>query len=372
MSRLLVISSAPLINKNDKYFAYSPYESEMRIWAKYSSSIEFCCPVWLEDRGLLNSKLGFKINKVYTLKEFDVKSLKGAFKAVFSSFFNCFVLFKAIKKAEHIHLRCPGNMALLACFIQIFFPKKVKTAKYAGNWDPKSKQPWSYKLQKWILSTVFLTKNIKVLVYGEWENQTKNIKPFFTATYSEKDKEEIEVRVLKDEIYFLFVGALTIGKQPLYALEIVHELIQKGHNVFLDFYGEGNQREVLERYIKENNLEEYISLQGNQAKEIVESAYKKSHFLLLPSKSEGWPKVVAEAMFWACLPIVTKISCVSYMLNNGDRGVLIEEVLQNDVLKIERILKSSQLYNEKAQKAISWSREFTLDKFENEIKKLLQ
>ena len=60
---------------------------------------------------------------------------------------NCNTLYKSIKKSDVIHLRCPGNIGLLACFIQILFPKKNKTAKYAGNWDPKAKQPLSYKLQ---------------------------------------------------------------------------------------------------------------------------------------------------------------------------------------------------------------------------------
>ena len=70
-------------------------------------------------------------------------------------------------------------MGLIGAIVNILFPNKQKTAKYAGNWDPKSKQPWSYRLQKWILSNTFLTKNMQVLVYGEWPNQTKNIKPFF-------------------------------------------------------------------------------------------------------------------------------------------------------------------------------------------------
>jgi len=73
-------------------------------------------------------------------------------------------------QADYIHLRCPGNMGLEA-LVQMLFPNKPKTAKYAGNWNPKSKQPWSYRLQKWILSYTFLTQNMQVLVYGEWSNQ---------------------------------------------------------------------------------------------------------------------------------------------------------------------------------------------------------
>ena len=44
---------------------------------------------------------------------------------------------------------------------------------------PKSKQPWTYKLQKWILSNTFLTRNMQVLVYGEWESELQKYKTLF-------------------------------------------------------------------------------------------------------------------------------------------------------------------------------------------------
>ncbi len=100
-------------------------------------------------------------------------------------------IFKSCKKADHIHLRCPGNIGLLGCFVQIFFPKKIKTAKYAGNWDPQSKQPVSYKIQKFLLKNTILTKNMQTLVYGKWKNQSKNIKPFFTASFSDSEIEPL-------------------------------------------------------------------------------------------------------------------------------------------------------------------------------------
>jgi glycosyltransferase involved in cell wall biosynthesis len=375
MKKLLVISSAPLIKIEQTYSAYSPYEKEMQIWARHAKSIAFCCPIWKDSRGLLNAPISFKIDTIIPLKEFDIKSISSLIKSIYFSISNCFIIFKAIKNADHIHLRSPGNIGLLASIVQIFYPKKIKTAKYAGNWDSKSKQPWSYRLQKWILSNNFLTKNMQVLVYGKWENQSKNIKPFFTATYSEKEIQNSEVRIQKleknNEIKFLFVGTLSPGKQPLYVLELIIELVKKGYNATVNFYGEGNQRAALEEYIHANNLENRVVLKGNQTKEEVEKAYKNSHFLVLPSKSEGWPKVVAEAMFWNCLPIATKISCVPYMLDYGHRGILLEEHLDKDVLQIQSILEDENKYQIMSQKAQVWSREYTLEFFEAEIKKLL-
>lgn len=373
--KLLVISSAPIVEIDDKLHLYAPYEKEIQLWAKHAGTIQFCCPVWREDKDLLITPISFKVDAIVELQEFDITSFSNKLKAISLAFVALIKIFKAMKQADHIHLRCPGNIALLACLVQILFPNKQKTAKYAGNWDPKSKQPWSYRLQKWILSNTFLTRNMQVLVYGEWEGTSKNIKPFFTATYSEEEMERlgvVETRRLGEEIMFLFVGTLSKGKQPLYVIQLVEELYKRGKNVILELYGEGSLRKELELYITQNNLESIISLKGNHSRETVLKAYQSSHFLILPSKSEGWPKVVAEAMFWGCVPIASPVSCVSYMMGNGSRGVILQEELNQDVDQIEAVISKQEVYQKMASEGQTWSRQFTTDKFEAEIKKLLR
>jgi glycosyltransferase involved in cell wall biosynthesis len=263
-------------------------------------------------------------------------------------------------------------MGLLGCLVQILFPNKPKTAKYAGNWDLKAKQPLSYRIQKWLLSNTFLTKNMQVLVYGEWENSTRNIKPFFTASYFEKDKIEVSPRTLTGKIAFVFVGTISNGKQPLYAIQLVEKLQQQGYDVQLAIYGEGAERNPIENYITEKALESLVFLKGNQSQETLKKAYLENHFVILPSLSEGWPKVVAEGMFWGCLPIASRVSCVPNMLANGNRGLLLDMNLEEDANKIINLLQDNNLYQEKVNNAIQWSRQYTLDVFDNEIKQLLQ
>jgi glycosyltransferase involved in cell wall biosynthesis len=369
--RLLVISTAPLIFKNDTYFAYSPYAKELVYWAKNVDEITFVCAVWPDDRNFLNTQIDFPITKVYQLKEMDLTTFKNSVRAFFYSFYNCFILYKAMKSADHIHLRCPGNIGLLGSLIQIAFPKKKKTTKYAGNWDPKAKQPLSYRLQKWIVSNTFLTKNMQVLVYGEWKNSTKNIKPFFTASYLESDKTVVNPKEFGTIISFLFVGTLSNGKQPLYAIQLIEQLHKSGRNVQLTLFGEGNEREMLEKYISKNKLETFVFLKGNQNQEVIKNAYIANHFVVLPSLSEGWPKVIAEGMFWGCLPIASKVSCVPNMLDEGNRGLLLAMNLSKDVQQISLLLDTNESYQLMVEKAMDWSRKFTLDVFENEIKRLL-
>jgi len=354
------------------YFGYEPYVREMNLWIKNVSEVLIVAPLHPTPKTPIQEFYQHQNVEFVAVPNFDITNFKRLFTSLFLMPKIAWKIYQVMKRADHIHLRCPGNIGLLGCFVQILFPSKPKTAKYAGNWDPKAAQPFTYRLQKWILGNTFLTKNMQVLVYGEWKNSSKNIKPFFTASYFEKDKVEVKPRALNGTISFLFVGTLSNGKQPLYAIQLVEKLLKKGHNVQLTVYGEGSERAMLEHYISENKLENTIFLRGNQNQETVKKGYIENHFVVLPSLSEGWPKVVAEGMFWACLPIASKVSCVPNMLGNGEKGLLLDLKLDEDVAKIESILNDSDLYQSKAYKAMQWSRQFTMDVFEREIKLLLQ
>jgi glycosyltransferase involved in cell wall biosynthesis len=276
-----------------------------------------------------------------------------------------------MQQTDHIHLRCPGNIGLLGSIIQILFPEKNKTAKYAGNWDYNSKQPFTYQLQKKILSNTFFTKKMKVLVYGAWENSSKNIIPFFTATYRQNEIIQVEKTLLQQHINFIFVGTLVKGKNPLYAIRLIENLLEKGLNVKLEFYGDGIERENLENYIIKNKLQKNVYLKGNKRQDILKIAYQESHFVILPSESEGWPKAIAEGMFWGCVPIATKVSCVPYMLNYGKRGILLTMDAKLDIEQIMATIENKLEFEIQSKNALDWSRDFTLDKFEIEIKKML-
>jgi glycosyltransferase involved in cell wall biosynthesis len=357
---------------SDDYFGYEPYVREMNLWIKNVSEVIILAPIKDTPKSPIQDFYQHKKIVFNSVPSIEFTTLPKAVVSVLRIPKIVWKIYQTMKSSDHIHLRCPGNIGLLGCLVQIFFPSKPKTAKYAGNWDPKSKQPITYRLQKWILNNSFLTKNIHVLVYGEWENTSKNIKSFFTASYFEKDKIAVNPKTLNSKISFLFVGSLSNGKQPLYAVKLMEMLNNKGYNVALTLFGDGSERSVLEDYIMQQNLASFIFLKGNQDQETIKKAYLTNHFVVLPSLSEGWPKVVAEGMFWGCLPIATKVSCVPTMLDKGNRGVLLSLNLTEDCKAIETLIMNQELYQDKVHNAILWSRQFTMDAFENEIKLLVQ
>tara|TARA_R100000935_G_C2840189_1_gene170544 strand:- start:1319 stop:2428 length:1110 start_codon:yes stop_codon:yes gene_type:complete len=356
-------------NKN-AYYSYEPYIREMNLWLNSVEEIIVVAPKIsavpdaIETAYLHNNISLRKIPSISFLNFSQVILSLIKFPRI------CYQILKAMNEADHIHLRCPGNIGLIASILQIFFPKKSKTVKYAGNWGPNSKQPLSYRLQKWILRNTFLSRNIKVLVYGDWPKQSKNIVPFFTASFSETE-EALHNKDFTSPFKFIFVGTLSSGKRPLFAVKIIEALMGKGIPVKLEIYGDGELKKEIKEYIAIKNLNPFVSLMGSCKIEELKGVYKSSHFLILASKSEGWPKAVAEAMFFGCIPIATSVSCVPYMLDHGKRGMLIEPDLDKAVLSVISYLKDENKLNEVSNQAIIWSRQFTIEKFEKEITSLI-
>lgn len=357
-----------------KFFAYGPYVREMNLWFNHVSEVIVVAPKRNQfqpdpiDLAYEHPKIVF-----VTVPEFDFLTWRSRTKAIVNLPLIFAKTLLSMSKADHIHLRCPGNMGLVGAVAQFFFPGKPKTAKYAGNWDPKSLQPFTYRLQQRIISNTFFSKKMKVLVYGDWGSSNPNLVSFFTASYHNNERVPTQARLLgiNQLIRLIFVGSLHPGKNPQISCETVVELRKRGLNVRLDLFGEGQERQSLQHFIEVNKLTDCISLHGNVSSETLKRAYQESHFLVFASESEGWPKAVAESMFWACLPLTTAVSCVPQMIGEDKRGVLVSKNAEEIADKIYFLLRNSEVYSKKCEAAKQWARNYTLERFREEINKLL-
>jgi glycosyltransferase involved in cell wall biosynthesis len=386
--KFLVVTDAHLIQQDGKKVAYAPYVKEMDLWMRHVDEVTFICPDSIKATLLAQAFLRQNFNQI-GLRRLEFHTLWSAIISMLTVPYQFFVLCFAFAKADHIHLRCPGNLALLASVAQIFFPSKKKTAKYAGNFDPNAAQPIAYRWQKRILSNTFLTKNIDVLVYGEWPQQTKNIRPFFTATYSENSRGSF-TKEFKEPYQFIFVGTLSQNKNPQLLVELIKQLNKEGVAAQAHFYGDGPMMEELKIMTTSHSRPCYFY--GNQSSEVLKVAYEKAHFSFLASQSEGWPKAVAESMWYGCISIATPVSCVPWMLgikeklneenkqvdfindldlkSVGSRGLIYTDKDQT-ILNLKSLLRNPAVIKMMSQNAKDWSQDYTIEKFEREIIKLV-
>lgn len=370
--KLAIFTLVEHIENDGKYYGYAPYVREMDLWNAHFNEVLVVAPVSKKNKiDALTIPYQHSNLDVIDVPVFNIKSIGSIFKLLFLLPNITFKMARAMRQADHLHFRSPSNIAAVAAGVQIFFPSKKKTMRYTGNWDPNSKQPIGYRFQKYLFSNPFLTKNMTALAYGNWPNTSKNVQPFFAATFSNTEKEDFVLRDYNSELKFVFLGALVSGKRPLLAIQIIELLLGKGLNCTLHICGNGILKDELQDYISDKNLEKNILLCGNKDKDEIKEVLKQSHFTILPSKSEGWPKALAEGMFFGSIPISTKISCVDWMLSYGKRGILIEPNAELAAEEISKIIREERL-NEMAKAAQKWSQNYTVEKQKAEIETILK
>lgn len=370
--KFLVVTYTPTLRIGIDYHSYSPYVDEMDVWFKYADEYRIISPNTYPTDFLSKP---FKSDNIqyYHIPFIALNILGTAIKSLVFLPYVLFQLFRAMSWANHIHFRSPGNVTLIASIVQIFFPSKTKSVKYAGNWAPNSNQPLSYRIQQTIFRSTTLSKNIKVLVYGEWPNETRNIYPFISATYKEGEKVLFKNREYSKKIKFVFIGAMVLGKRPLLTVKIIQSLLDKGIATELHMFGDGYLIDKVREYTRDNNLNEFIFVHGNQDKKVLKECLHDAHFTILPSKSEGWPKAIAEGMFFGAIPISTKISCLPWMLDYGKRGILIKNDLNDAVdVIVNQLEQGDEFLNEMAREAMTWSQQYTVERLESEIEKVIK
>lgn len=369
--RFLVISHAPHFVKEGRIYSYGPLVKEMVLWEKRVEHMVVFAPKMEATTDPINLPYLQIQTRLISSLSLNFTTPGQSLRSFFKLPWIMFKMWSEILKADHVHLRCPGNLALIGCFVQVLFPFKKKTAKYAGNWDKESAQPISYKVQRWMLSNTWLSHNISVMVYGQWPDSTQNIKPFFTASYYEKDFISFQKPPIQKSINLIYVGGLFPAKNPMTAMRVLNLLVSKGIDVNLVFCGDGPERVQIQQYAETKNLEAHVRLLGNVNAEQVKEEFIQAHFLIFLSDSEGWPKVVAESMSWSCVPITSRVSCVPQMVGFGERGVLVPNDPEKIASKIIELKLNPEELKQMQTKSRVWARQFTLEKFGEELGKLL-
>jgi glycosyltransferase involved in cell wall biosynthesis len=370
---LLIATHAPHAMDEHGLFAYGPYVREANIWVQHFDRVLVAAPPEKGPRSAIHQYYRHAHWQWVPLVAFNMVSFSGFLKLPWAVIVNGFRLLRCMRTAHHIHMRCPGNIGLLALFLQTLFPRKRKTIKYAGNWVDAT-SVLSYRLQRALVANSFLMRNSTALVYAPESYRTPLLMPTFTASYSEREQ-MVALRTLGSHIRFVFAGTLTANKRPLEAVQLIMHCLPRFHalgkTATIDLCGEGPQRQVLMNFLHAHDMQSIVNLRGNVTADELQEVYKNSHFAVLLSVSEGWPKAVAEAMFWGCVPIASAVSVVPWMLGEG-RGVAVKpdnEAAAAD--KLMSVVGNEGEYAAMAGRAMRWSRGFTLESFSREIDKVL-
>lgn len=101
----------------------------------------------------------------------------------------------------------------------------------------------------------------------------------------------------------LFVGRLVGGKRPYDVIGAIDQVHAEYPDIRLYLCGEGAMREELENHVAERGLKDSVRFLGQVPYDEMPTLYRAADALVLPSRAEGLPRTVLEAM--ACnVPVV--------------------------------------------------------------------
>jgi len=108
-------------------------------------------------------------------------------------------------------------------------------------------------------------------------------------------------------------------------------------------------------------------------KKTIEGHYASSHVLVLTSESEGFPKVIAEAMAYGCVPIVTRVGSIPEVLNELAFLTDPKNCVSETIDRINSFLQEPEVYQQLSKKAYLYATEhFDEERFNNAWRELIQ
>ena len=267
-----------------------------------------------------------------------------------------------LRKADLFQFRAPTSIGIfLIPFLSLFFWKKG-WYKYAGNWMQPN-MPRSYKIQKWLLEKI---QNRPVTINGQWPNQNSHCFTFENPCLFEADldkfKEETILKPFNLPLQICFVGRLEPAKGVDRIVELLLSSGIEEKIATMHFIGDGDRKQQYETILLKSNVT--VVFHGFLERDAVFNIYKQCDGFFLPSDSEGFPKVIAEAAAFGCIPFVSDVSSIGQYVN-GINGFLWQVDKDNFTGFFQSLFLGKSALKNKQLKLYQLAEKFTFERYFN-------
>ncbi|HTJ00124.1 MAG TPA: glycosyltransferase [Dongiaceae bacterium] len=377
--RLLIISGMPHHVRDGQVVGWGPTANEIDHLATLFASVRHVAP--------LHPGPGPKIALPYTASNIKFVPVPAAggprlrdklrILAAYPTYL--FRMLKELPHADVVHVRCPDNISLLAILLlaRVIRPT-TRWIKYAGNWQAYAGEPLSYRLQR-----RWLGRNLaraQVTVNGRWPGQPAHVHSFLNPCLTAEELQEGATtgaqKRLQPPVQLLFVGRLEAAKGAGIAVEIVTQLQAAGIEASLDLIGEGSpaDRQQFEQQARDLGVTGRVRFHGGLPRPALREFFRRAHFLVLPTNcSEGWPKVLSEAMAYGAVPLTTAISSIPQLLEEFGTGrALTERSAAAFAAVIQEYLRNPAEWEQQSRRALVAAERFSYDNYLLAVRDLLK
>lgn len=223
---------------------------------------------------------------------------------------------EVLRQADWWQFRAPTGIGVFLIPYLSWFVRKPGWFKYAGNWTHPN-PPLGYRWQRFWLARL---QKRKVTINGRWPGQPSHCLSFENPCLDEQNRKAgAEILAQKDyagPLEICFVGRLEAAKGVDRIFEAFKRVdVRSGVNK-LHLIGDGPRRSEYEKDAQSISVP--VIFHGFLPPEAVAGILAQCQVLLLPSDSEGFPKVVAEAANYGCVSVVSNVSSIPQYINEAN------------------------------------------------------
>ncbi|VXC31776.1 Glycosyltransferase involved in cell wall bisynthesis [Flavobacterium sp. 9AF] len=364
--KLIVVSDTAMLKNSKENLAFGPVVDELEFIESLFDKIIWIGYHFPEKENDKSMKIIKKSKiKLVMLPQIGGKSILSKLNIILRYPVLFFVILRYVFFAPVIHTRGPSHPAFIAIVISFFIRKKIWWHKFAGSWD-ESTLPFFYVFQKRILQKY---KHVNVTINGFWNDQPEHCFSFENPSLNEIDIRRGE-EIFKNKTYtepfvFCFVGRVDEAKGMHQVISVLKGISTDKIEV-VHIVGDGPKIGMYKEALR--FLGSKVVFHGFLEKNEVHSIYEVSHFLLLPSASEGFPKVVAEAACYGVIPIVSNVGSISHYINDKN-GFLWNIGNENyDMVFLKAISENEILLKERATILLPLAKKFTFTEYFKKLK----
>lgn len=165
----------------------------------------------------------------------------------------------------------------------------------------------------------------------------------FSASLFDSEAERAGLSLQKKDIAIFFVGRLSEEKNPDVFIRAAAAIARSASHKHLKFFmiGDGPMRQELEALMRQVNADNLTYL-GYQPVTEVAKYLSAADIFVLPSKIEGFPLSILEAMGMGVAVIASDVGAVSEVIDSGEDGYVITPGATDEIVKIIKNLAGNE------------------------------
>lgn len=164
---------------------------------------------------------------------------------------------------------------------------------------------------------------------------------------------------LSSPAVLLHVGRFNEQKNHKGLLEAFSQVLQSHPDCCLKLIGDGALEKETMQYAHSLGIREKVFFLGNQTN--IYPFLREADVFLLPSKFEGMPMTIIEAMGTGLPIVASAVGGVPDMLEDGKSGILVSGEPENTAQSVLQLLKQENLRSTLGSNALQESRKFSAE-----------